>query len=78
VDTARQRIAHRSQKAGGGPVRDGRLEQEDARFHERVRTGYRTLCEREPNRIVRIDADRDEDAIRDEIWNTIVSRFHVL
>lgn len=78
VATAQQRIAHRSSQRDTALPRDGRLEQEDSRFHERVRTGYRALCEREPERIVRIDADRDADAVRDEIWNAIVSRFHVV
>lgn len=83
VETARQRIAHRTSERtaasrGAALERDGRLEQEDPRFHQRVRTGYSTLARREPERVVRIDANAGEDAVRDAVWNEVVRRFHVL
>ncbi len=45
-----------------------RFEEEPRAFHERVRKGYLTLAENEPDRWVRIDAARDEDSVFEDIW----------
>ena len=78
VEVAQERIASRGRSAPPHPPAEGRLEEEDERFHLRVQTGYRLLSERHPHRIVRIDAKRNEDAIRDAIWDVIVKRYHVI
>ena len=48
-----------------------RLDAEDTSFHDRVRQGFLALHEREPRRIRRIDAQRDADAIAEEIWQVV-------
>lgn len=45
-----------------------RLEVEKMDFHYRVYEGYKTLCEREPDRIKRIDASQSVDEIRENIF----------
>ena len=78
VDMAQARIASRGKSAPPHPPAEGRLEEEDERFHLRVQTGYRSLCEHHPGRIARIDANGGADGIRDAIWEVIVKRFHVI
>jgi dTMP kinase len=57
------------------PRRPDRMEQEPAEFYEQVRQAYRQLAAREPKRIVLIDASQPADAIADQIWTTLTSRF---
>ena len=57
------------------PRRPDRMEQQPDEFYERVREAYRELAGREPGRIVLIDGSRDADAIENEIWKTLCSRF---
>jgi dTMP kinase len=57
------------------PRKRDRMEEEPADFHERVRKGYRDLAGRDPNRIALIDGTRDPDAVEDEIWKILSSRF---
>lgn len=52
-----------------------RLEQEGIEFHQRVRHGYLELLERYPDRIVRIDAKQPLEAVIDECYAVIESRF---
>ncbi len=57
------------------PRKADRMEQQPAEFYERVREAYRELAERDPNRVVLIDGSRNADAVGDEIWKTLSSRF---
>jgi dTMP kinase len=57
------------------PRKADRMEQQPAEFYERVREGYRQLAARVPERIVLIDGSRDVDAIENEIWEKLCSRF---
>lgn len=50
-----------------------RIEQADLQFHKRVQQGFTELAESNKSRIVRINADRPEDAIAQEI-QAIVTR----
>ncbi len=50
-----------------------RLERADLAFHRRVREGFLTLAEAEPERVVTLDALRPPMALADEIWS-LVSR----
>jgi dTMP kinase len=60
------------------PRRPDRMEQQSAKFYDRVREGYRELARREPHRIVLIDGTRGADKIDDEIWGILCSRFPTL
>ncbi len=55
-----QRARSRNSSA---PVDEGRFEQEDLRFHRRVREGYLTLAASEPDRYAVIDAAGTPDGV---------------
>lgn len=61
------------QRARGATGKEGRqgrgdrLEQEDLRFHARVREGFLSTAHEEPNRVRVVDANRAPDAVHDEI-----------
>lgn len=50
-----------------------RLDLESADFHERVRAGYRSIAEAEPDRFKRIDAGGSIEEIRDLIYGCLDS-----
>ena len=60
---------------------DGRLDEEGSRrfeeepraFHERVRKGYLTLAESEPDRWAIVDASQHEDSVFESIWGHLQS-----
>jgi len=60
------------------PRKPDRMEQQPAEFYEYVREAYRGLAEREPNRIVLVDASANADQVQCEIWETLCSRFPAL
>lgn len=51
-----------------------RLELEEVAFHEKVRQGYLTLIEEEPNRFVCVDASQTEDEVFQDVWNVLEKR----
>lgn len=51
-----------------------RLDLERQDFHQRVREGYRLVRERFPQRIVAVDADRDQATIHEELRKVLDSR----
>ena len=51
-----------------------RLELEEVAFHEKVRQGYLTLIEEEPNRFVCVDASQTEDEVFQDVWNVFEKR----
>ncbi len=51
------------------------MEQESTEFYDRVRTGYRELAIRDPDRIILIDGTRPADEVENEIWEMISNRF---
>ncbi|MCH8066384.1 MAG: dTMP kinase [Chloroflexi bacterium] len=57
-------------RAGEGGVSD-RFERETLDFHERVRAGYRTLANREPERWLVIDASQPSEAVTEQIWQRL-------
>ncbi len=67
LERAWQRINSQSE---GLP--EDRFEKEAVAFHERVRQGYLTLANDEPNRFRLIDASRDEQAIHKEIAEIVL------
>jgi dTMP kinase len=60
------------------PRKADRMEQQPAEFYERVREGYRQLALHEPGRIVLIHGAQEANAIENEIWKTLCSRFPVI
>jgi len=56
--------------AGGAGAAD-RFEREAREFHHRVREGYHTLAEHEPNRFRIIDSDQEIDVVSAAIWNVV-------
>src|SRR5207302_5787119 len=66
--TAQSRLGNRKK------IRD-RMEEESDEFHERVIRAYRELAKNEPKRVVLIDGRMSIDAIENEIWRTISTRF---
>ena len=54
----------------GKDVRD-RLEQQKLDFHYRVYDGYKALCDKYPERVVRIDASKTIDEIKDDIYSKL-------
>jgi dTMP kinase len=65
VDVARARVA------GSAP---DRVESEDAGFHERVRDGYLTQAEADPERWVVVDATGVPDEVWEQVWGRLVER----
>ncbi|MBW7477368.1 dTMP kinase [Paenibacillus oenotherae] len=55
-----------------------RLDLEGLAFHRLVREGYMKLLQREPNRIVSIDADRPANLVLDDAVAIIIARFEGL
>ena len=51
-----------------------RFEQESLDFHQRVRAGYRTMAEREPDRWFVLDAGRPAEEIGDAVWKCVEQR----
>lgn len=60
--------------ANGEVQQKDRIEREEKPFHERTRKGYLELAREYPQRIVVIDADRDEDKIYDCINSVLRER----
>ena len=48
-----------------------RFEREAREFHHKVRDGYHTLAEREPNRFRIINSDRPIEDVASDIWNAV-------
>jgi dTMP kinase len=69
--TAESRMQHAPRKAD-------RMEQQPAEFYERVREGYRQLALNEPGRIALVNGAQSPDAIENEIWRTLCSRYPAL
>lgn len=61
-------------KSRRGSSTADRFESESVEFHEKLRTAYRALAEREPKRIVLIDGRAPRDVVADRIWSTVQRR----
>ncbi|MDF7800503.1 dTMP kinase [Pontiellaceae bacterium B1224] len=48
-----------------------RFEREAREFHHKVRDGYHTLAEREPERFVIVDADQSVEDVASNVWNAV-------
>ena len=54
---------------------EDRFEQEKAAFFERVRQAYLRLAESDPDRIVIVDAAKDQAAVADQVTKVLEARF---
>jgi len=61
-------------RSGARTGRESRFEQERLAFHEKVRAGYVELADRESERFRVIDASQDENRVRAEIRNAMMTR----
>lgn len=52
-----------------------RLDMETVDMHQRVRNGYLSILEKEPNRVVKIDANQSLEAVVEAAFTVIVERF---
>lgn len=57
----------RGRNRAAGLEHEGRFEDEDAAFHERVRSGYLTLAKQHPDRIRIVDAARSLAAVQEDV-----------
>jgi dTMP kinase len=67
-----ERAWRRINGLSGGPAED-RFEKEAVAFHERVRRGYLTLAEEEPERFRVIDASKEEQVVHEEIVRVVLA-----
>jgi dTMP kinase len=58
--------------------RPDRMEQQPPEFYGEVRSAYRELAKREPDRVVLIDGAQSADKIDIYIWETLTTRFPAL
>ena len=54
-----------------------KFEEESEEFHARIRHGFHTLANQEPDRWRIVDATRSIDAISNDIWNAVQDRLPV-
>ena len=76
-ESAFERVAQRARDDGIPAVAD-RFEKEDLDWHRRLRKGFLTIAENNPDRCVVISADQDEDAIEEAVWKVVAERFSEL
>lgn len=60
---------------GGRSADESRFERETLAFHEKVRNGYLALAEKEPERIVMIDASLSVELVFQQITSHLARRF---
>jgi dTMP kinase len=68
VEAGFQRLEERY--AGSGESHD-RFEREARDFHHRVRDGYHTLADREPDRFHIVNSDRPIEEVSSNVWNVV-------
>jgi len=69
VAEARMRGREAATKSGAD-----RIERAGGDFHARLRAGFEEMAEREPGRIVRIDATGTPDEVEERVWEVLSSR----
>ncbi|MEN3314766.1 MAG: dTMP kinase [Acidimicrobiaceae bacterium] len=67
ADVAAERLRDRASQALGGRAAD-RMENEDVSFHDRVRSGYRTLADDDPDRWVVVDGAGSVAEVGARVW----------
>ncbi len=62
-------------RGGSRSGKEMRFEKEKLAFHRDIREGYLTIARQEPERFVIVDADRDEQQVRDAVIGLLEERF---
>jgi dTMP kinase len=62
-------------KSRRGKETADRFEAESVEFHEHLRTAYRALAEREPERVIVVDGRAPRDVVSERIWTAVQERF---
>jgi dTMP kinase len=65
------RRARRRNKNSPKHRREGRFEEEELAFHERVRRGYGKMAKREPNRFVTVSAMGTASEVHEALWRAL-------
>jgi dTMP kinase len=65
------RRARRRNDDRGVALSEGRFEDEDLSFHERVRDGYLLLAGQDPSRFRVLDATGDETVVEERVWSAV-------
>lgn len=52
-----------------------RFEKEDLEWHQRLRAAFLAIADTNPDRCVVLPANQSEDALEQEIWDTVLRRF---
>ena len=73
-DTAFRRLAERAIEQGLEETGD-RFERQDLDWHRRLREAFLDIARGNPTRCVVIPAAQSEDAIEQEVWDTLLRRF---
>lgn len=71
IDAARGIERARGRNNSRGLENEARFENEELAFHERVRRGYLSLVEREPDRIRIVDASGSPEAVQEQVGKII-------
>lgn len=74
INRARRRNQEQSRK---NQHDENRFEEEDRAFHKRVLETYLAIAEREPERVVRVDAKEAIDKVHKKIVSIVESRLHL-
>ncbi|WP_029039920.1 dTMP kinase [Cucumibacter marinus] len=69
-----ERVAMRAEE-DGLMVPPDRFEKETLDWHRKLRDGFLSIAKNNPDRCIVLDANRDEDALEDAIWEVVVKRF---
>lgn len=73
-DTAFERVRQRALEDGMPAIAD-RFEKEDLEFHRRLRSGFLSIAQNNPERCVVLSADTGEDALAEDIWRVVREHF---
>jgi dTMP kinase len=57
--------------------RQDRLERSGLEFYKKIRNGFMVLCSQEPKRFIRIDGEREQAIIFEEIWTIVKSMWDI-
>ncbi len=73
-ETSLRRARRRIERSRGEGAREGRFEQEETAFFERVEAGYEMIAIREPQRVTMLDGDETIQQIHSRIVDVVEAR----
>jgi dTMP kinase len=77
VSASVARARRRNQQAGNADADENRFERENRKFFERVQDAYLKIAQREPQRVYKVDARREQEIVHREIVAEVKRRFIV-